>query len=173
MRALRKLRPELGARLVEVPVPEPGPGEVLLKVAAASICGTDQHIYLWNEWAAKRMRTPVTFGHEVAGHVVATGPEVHHIGEGSFVSAEGHVFCGFCPQCRKGRMHICENLRILGVDFDGGFADYVAIPVRDAWEVDPRIAPDVASIEGAFCKRARSLLKDNRAHEGAGSPLVV
>src|SRR5689334_3092557 len=119
MRALRKVRPEPGAELVEVPVPVPGAGEVLLKVAAASICGTDLHIYRWNEWAARRLRPPVTFGHEVAGYVVATGPEVHNVTAGAFVSAEGHVFCGFCPQCRKGRMHICENLRILGVDFDG------------------------------------------------------
>ena len=159
MRALRKLRPEPGAALVEVPVPAPGPGEVLLKVAAASICGTDQHIYQWNEWAAHRMRTPITFGHEVAGHVVATGPEVHHVKEGAFVSAEGHVFCGFCIQCRKGRMHICENLRILGVDFDGGFADYVVIPERNAWEVDPRIPPDVASIHDPFGNAVHTVFK--------------
>src|SRR5947208_13270940 len=167
MRALQKARPEPGAELVEVPVPAPGPGEIVLKVAAASICGTDQHIYQWNEWAAQRRRTPITFGHEVAGHVVATGPEVHHITEGAFVSGEGHVFCGFCIQCRKGRMHICENLRILGVDFDGGFSDYVVIPERNAWEVDPRIPPDVASIHDPFGNAVHTVFK------GAGDDVAT
>jgi threonine 3-dehydrogenase len=151
MRALRKTEPIPGARLVDVPVPEPGPGEVLIRVDAASICGTDLHIMNWNAWAAGRIRsTPLTFGHEVAGTVVATGPEVHHIRRGTFVSAEGHLFCGFCRLCRSGRSHICENLRILGVDVDGGFAEYVVLPERNAWEVDARIPPDVASIHDPF-----------------------
>jgi threonine 3-dehydrogenase len=173
MRALRKTGPVPGAELVEVPVPEPGPGEILLKVDAASVCGTDQHIYLWNEWAARRIRTPMTFGHEVAGHVVATGPEVHHITEGAFVSPEGHVFCGFCPQCRKGRMHICERLRILGVDFDGGFAEYVVFPERNAWEVDPRIPPDVASIHDPFGNAVHTVFKDKGADDVVASTVVV
>jgi threonine 3-dehydrogenase len=173
MRALRKTGPVSGAELVEVPVPEPRPGEVLLKVAAASICGTDMHIYGWDDWAAKRLRPPITFGHEVAGHVVAAGPEVHHVQVGAFVSAEGHVFCGFCPQCRKGRMHICERLRILGVDFDGGFADYVVIPERNAWEVDPRISPDVASIHDPFGNAVHTVLKDGGADDVVASTVVV
>jgi threonine 3-dehydrogenase len=151
MRALRKLRPESGAALVELPTPEPGPGEVVVRVEAASICGTDLHIYRWDSWAAHRITNlPLTFGHEVAGTVVGTGPEVHHLREGAFVSAEGHVFCGFCPPCRRGWMHICERLRILGVDFDGGFAEYVVLPERNAWEVDPRIPAEVASIHDPF-----------------------
>src|SRR5437763_6128297 len=101
MRALRKQRPGPGAELVEEPVPAPGPGEVLLRVAAASICGTDLHIYGWDDWAAKRIRLPMTFGHEVAGTVVATGAEVHHIRKGALLSAEGHVLCGFCLPCWK------------------------------------------------------------------------
>src|SRR5206468_12039861 len=157
----------------EVPVPEPGPGEVLLRVAAASICGTDLHIEGWDDWAAKRIHLPLTFGHEVAGTVVATGPEVHHVKEGAFVSAEGHVFCGFCPQCRKGRMHICENLRILGVDFDGGFADYVVIPERNAWEVDPRIPPDVASIHDPFGNAVHTAFSGEGAAELVGATVVV
>ncbi|MFN2545408.1 MAG: L-threonine 3-dehydrogenase [Actinomycetota bacterium] len=173
MRALRKVGPTPGAELVEVPVPEPGPGEVLLKVAAASICGTDIHIYGWDEWAAKRIKPPMTPGHEVAGHVVATGPEVHHVKEGAFVSAEGHVFCGFCPQCRKGRMHICERLRILGVDFDGGFAQYVVIPERNAWEVDPRIPPDVASIHDPFGNAVHTVFIDGGADDVVTATVVV
>src|SRR5436309_2045866 len=91
---LRKVSPGPGAELVEVPVPEPGEGEILVRVHAASVCGTDLHIYDWNEWAAARIRTPMTFGHELAGHVDAVGPEVHHIQPGTFVAAETHIACG-------------------------------------------------------------------------------
>jgi threonine 3-dehydrogenase len=173
MRALRKVRPGPGAELAEVPVPEPGPGEVLIEVAAASICGTDVHIFEWNSWAQKRIHPPLTFGHEVAGHVVATGPEVHHIQAGTFVSAEGHVFCGFCPQCRRGRQHTCERLKILGVDFDGGFAEYVTLPERNAWEVDPRIAPDVASIHDPFGNAVHTVFIEGGARDVVGSTVVV
>src|SRR6266540_6006073 len=108
MRALRKTEPRPGAELVDVPVPDPGEGEVLVRVHAASICGTDLHIYDWNEWAAGRIRAPMTFGHELAGHVAAVGPEVHHVQPGAFVAAETHIACGHCSTCRTGRAHICE-----------------------------------------------------------------
>ncbi|MCA1726806.1 MAG: L-threonine 3-dehydrogenase [Actinobacteria bacterium] len=173
MRALRKPRPEPGAELADVPVPEPGPGEVLIEVAAASICGTDLHIHDWDPWAAGRVRTPVTFGHEVAGKVVATGPEVHHVAPGAFVSVEGHVYCGFCPQCRKGRAHICERLRILGVDFDGAFAQYVAVPERNVWLVDKRIPPDVASIHDPFGNAVHTAFVAGGAEEIPTSTVVV
>ena len=151
MRALRKAEAGPGARLDEVPVPEPGPGEVLIEVQAASICGSDLHIYDWNPWAAGRIhRFPMTFGHEVAGRIAAVGPEVHHPDVGAFVAAETHLFCGHCRMCRTGRAHICENLRILGVDVDGAFADYVVIPAVNAWEVDPRIPAESASIMEPF-----------------------
>jgi threonine 3-dehydrogenase len=174
MRALRKMGPEAGARLVEVPVPTPGPGEVLIHVAAASICGTDLHIYGWDAWAEARLRQlPVTFGHEVAGTIEAVGPEVHHIRPGAFVAAEGHVFCGFCPPCRAGRAHICENLRILGVDFDGGFAEYVVLPERNAWEVDRRIAPEVASIHDPFGNAVHTAFISGGADEIPTATVVV
>jgi threonine 3-dehydrogenase len=157
-----------------VPVPAPGPGEVLVQVEAASICGTDVHIYEWDAWAAGRLTNlPMTFGHEVAGTVVATGPEVHHVQPGAFVSAEGHVFCGFCRLCRTGRAHICENLRILGVDFDGGFADYVVIPERNAWEVDPRIPPEVASIHDPFGNAVHTVFIDGGGEELMGATVAV
>ena len=159
---------------MEIPVPRPGPGEVLIEVAAASICGTDLHIYRWDRWAAGRIQTlPMTFGHEVAGTVVATGPEVHHIERGAFVSAEGHLFCGFCRLCRSGRMHICENLRILGVDLDGGFADYVILPERNTWEVDPRIPPDVASIHDPFGNAVHTIFNGGDTSDVATSAVVV
>jgi threonine 3-dehydrogenase len=132
-------------------VPEPSEGEVLVRVHAASICGTDVHIYDWNEWAQKRIpRLPMTFGHEVAGHVERVGPEVHHVKPGAFVAAETHISCGHCHTCRSGRAHICENLRILGVDTEGAFADYVLVPAQNAWEVGEGIDPDVASIMEPF-----------------------
>ena len=151
MRALRKTAPRAGAELVEIPVPDPGEGEVLVRVHAASICGTDLHIYDWNEWAQKRIsRLPMTFGHEVAGTVEAVGAEVHHLDRGAFVAAETHIACGRCTTCRTGRAHICENLRILGVDVEGAFADYLVIPAGNAWVVGEGIQPDTASIMEPF-----------------------
>jgi threonine 3-dehydrogenase len=174
MRALRKVRPEPGAELVEIPVPTPGAGDVLIRVEAASICGTDLHIYRWDSWAAHRIQSfPLTFGHEVAGTVVAVGPEVHHLKPGRFVSAEGHVFCGFCPPCRSGRAHICENLRILGVDFDGGFAEYVVLPERNAWEVDPRIPAEVASIHDPFGNAVHTIFIDGTVGDVVTGVVVV
>jgi threonine 3-dehydrogenase len=174
MLALRKVRAEPGAELAKVPVPTPGPGEVLIKVEAASICGTDLHFYRWDEWAAHRIKSlPLTFGHEVAGTIVATGPEVRNFKVGRFISAEGHVFCGFCPPCRSGRAHICERLRILGVDFDGGFADYLVLPERNAWEVDPRISPDVASIHDPFGNAVHSMFIDGTAADVVTGAVVV
>ncbi len=174
MRALRKVRQEPGAELIEIRVPRPGAGEVLIEVEAASICGTDLHIYTWDQWAAGRItQVPVTFGHEVAGYVRAVGSEVHHLRPGAFVSAEGHVFCGFCPPCRRGRAHICENLKILGVDFDGGFADYLVLPERNAWEVDKRIPPEVASIHDPFGNAVHTVFSGDGASELVTSTVVV
>jgi threonine 3-dehydrogenase len=174
MRALRKTGPRPGAELVEVPTPKPGPGEVLLKIEAASICGTDLHILRWDPWASGRITNlPMTFGHEVAGTVVALGPETHHLSPGAFVSAEGHVFCGFCPPCRSGRQHICERLRILGVDFDGGFADYVVIPERNAWKVDPRIPAEVASIHDPFGNAVHTVFVADGGAEVATAAVAV
>ncbi|MEO8291873.1 MAG: L-threonine 3-dehydrogenase [Actinomycetota bacterium] len=151
MRALRKTGRRSGAELEEIPIPIPGEGEVLVRVHAASICGTDLHIYDWNEWAEGRIpQVPMTFGHEVAGHVEAVGSEVHHVEPGAFVAAETHIACGRCGTCRTGRAHICENLRILGVDTDGAFADYVLVPAQNAWVVGEGIGPDVATIMEPF-----------------------
>jgi len=151
MRALRKTEKGPGAELVEIPVPGPGEGEVLVRVHAASICGTDLHIMDWNEWAERRIHdVPITFGHEVAGTVEAVGPEVHHLEPGTFVAAETHIACRHCSTCRTGREHICENLRILGVDTEGAFAELVVLPAHNAWVVGPGIDPDVASIMEPF-----------------------
>ncbi len=174
MRALRKTSPGPGAELVEVPVQEPGEGEVLVRVHAASLCGTDLHIYDWNEWAQSRIqRIPMTFGHEVAGWVESVGPEVHHVQPGTFVAAETHIACGHCSTCRTGRAHICENLRILGVDTDGVFAEYVVIPAANAWIVGEGIDPDVASIMEPFGNGVHATFGTEGGEDLATNPVAV
>ncbi|GIU95765.1 MAG: L-threonine 3-dehydrogenase [Gaiellaceae bacterium] len=151
MRAIRKRRAEPGLVLEEVPVPAPGPGEVLVRVEAASICGTDLHIRRWDEWSAERVTPPLTLGHELCGTVVALGSGVTSIGEGDYVSAESHVTCGVCFHCRTGKAHMCEQTRILGVDRDGGFADYVSIPASVAWQNDrAKLPPEIACLQEPF-----------------------
>ena len=146
----------------------------MVKVDAASICGTDLHIYAFDDWARRRITAfPLTFGHEVAGKVVARGSETHHPELGAFVSAETHLFCGHCRMCRSGRMHICENLRILGVDLDGAFAEYLVFPAANAWEVDHRIPVDVASIQEPFGNAVHTAFPGGMDPELATSAVAV
>jgi len=135
-----------GAEIREVKVPAFGPLDVLVKVKVASICGTDLHIYQWDRWAQKRIHPPLVPGHEFCGNVVALGDEVTSVKEGDFVSAEMHVACGKCLQCRTGDAHICQNVKIIGVDSDGAFAEYVVIPETNIWKLDPAIPQEYASI---------------------------
>ncbi len=128
MRALVKDEAAPGFRLREVPVPEPGPRDVLIRVHRAGICGTDLHIYQWDAWAASRVRPVRVIGHEFAGVVAEVGAAVHHIRSGDRVSGEGHIGCGHCYCCRTGQGHICDRVDILGIDVDGCFADYVVRP---------------------------------------------
>src|SRR5713226_1391386 len=146
MKALRKVRPERGAQLESVPVPGIGPNEVLVRVRAASICGTDLHIYGWDRWSQSRIKPPLTFGHEFCGVVERVGEEVSVVAPGEFVSAEMHVNCGHCHQCRVGEAHICQNLRIIGIDQDCCFAEFVRIPATNIWKIDPAIPEHYAAI---------------------------
>jgi threonine 3-dehydrogenase len=142
MRALAKMRPAPGAELVERPVPEPGAGEVLLHIEAASICGTDAHLYNWDPWAAEILKPPVIMGHELAGRVAATGRAVTRVKEGDLVGVESHIVDWTCAQCRAGDMHLCRNLKVIGAHVDGGFAEYVVIPETNAIEsngLDPAV----------------------------------
>lgn len=147
MKAVQKIEPAPGAVLVDVPVPTPGPGRVVVKIAATSICGTDQHIYVWNEWAQNRIKPPRIMGHEFAGDVVDVGPGVRTAKVGDYVSAESHVVCGHCVQCMLNEKHVCQNTRILGVDIDGCFAEFAVVPEENLWYNDPAIGPDVASVQ--------------------------
>jgi threonine 3-dehydrogenase len=146
MRALVKASPAPGAELQEVPVPEPGPGEVLVRVLAASVCGTDVHIERWDAWAEEHVRPPMIFGHEMAGVVVGHGPGAGRVGLGELVAAETHLVDWTCYQCRTGRAHVCQHLRILGVHAPGSFAQYAVIPETNAW-VSGSLAPEVAALQ--------------------------
>jgi len=129
-----------------VAVPAIGPTEVLARVKAASICGTDLHIYGWDRWSQGRIKPPLTLGHEFCGTVERVGDEVTAVKPGDFVSAEMHVNCGHCRQCRLGQAHICQNLRIIGIDQDGAFADFVRIPASNIIKLDPDIPEHYGAI---------------------------
>jgi threonine 3-dehydrogenase len=135
-----------GSVVRQVPVPQIGPDDVLVKVKVASVCGTDLHIYNWDQWAQNRIKPPLIPGHEFCGHVAAVGKNVTTVKEGDFVSAEMHVACGKCYQCRTGQAHICQNVTIIGVDANGAFAEYVKIPESNIWKIDPGIPADYASV---------------------------
>lgn len=142
MRALAKTAPGPGLELVDRPAPEPGQGEVLLRVDAASICGTDLHLFNWDDWAAENLVPPRILGHEIAGTVIAAGPGVTRVREGDLVGVESHLVDWTCAQCRRGQMHLCRNLRVIGVHTDGGFAERVVIPETNAIEsngLDPAV----------------------------------
>jgi len=146
MRALvKKARP--GADLCDVPVPGVGAHDVLIKVLAASICGTDLHIYSWDQWAQHRVEPPIVFGHEFAGRVVEVGDSVTLCSPGDFVAAESHVPCGVCYECTHGLSHICRRVPIIGVDRPGAFAQYVCIPEGNVWITHERFPPEIATIQ--------------------------
>jgi threonine 3-dehydrogenase len=149
MRALVK-QARRGAELQTVPVPKPGPKDVLVRVLAASVCGTDLHLYEWDEWAASRFKAPMTFGHEFCGEVVQCGAEVDNVSVGDYVTAETHVICHTCYQCRTGQGHVCENVSILGIDRPGIFADYAVVPAENAWKTDRRFPPEICTIQEPF-----------------------
>jgi threonine 3-dehydrogenase len=149
--ALRKVARKPGLVLDETPVPSIRDDEVLVRVEAASICGTDLHIFHWDPWSAHRIEPPVTIGHEFAGTVVEVGAGVRVVAPGDFVSAESHVTCGACFFCRTGRAHMCEHTLILGVDRDGALAGYVAVPESVVWQNDrSKLSPEIAALQEPF-----------------------
>lgn len=141
MKGLVKQFPVSGATLRDdLPVPVPADNEILVKVHIAAICGTDQHIYGWNEWAQQRVPLPMVFGHEISGEIVAVGAGVRGFQVGERVAAETHIPCNNCYQCRTGNQHNCEDMKIIGVHVPGGFSDYAIIPVDCAWKLDDAIS---------------------------------
>ena len=136
MQAIVKVERAPGLVVKSVPKPSPGSGEVLIAVRHAGVCGTDLHIADWDPWAQSRMNPPVVVGHEFAGEIVAVGDGVAELKTGQPVTAEGHIVCGHCLQCRTGNSHICRNTRIIGVDRDGAFAEYIVMPATNVLSLD-------------------------------------
>ncbi len=146
MRAIIKARAGRGLELAERVRPEPGPRDALIRMNAVGICGTDVHIYDWDAWSAGRIKPPVIVGHEFVGVVEAVGRDVAHIEAGTRISGEGHITCGHCRFCRTGRGHICRDVKIIGIDRDGCFAEYMAMPADNLWPVPDEISDRHAAV---------------------------
>lgn len=169
MKAIVKNEDGGGAVLKEVKIPEIGPQDVLIEARAVSICGTDLHIYNWDQWSASRVKPPLIIGHEIAGKIVEVGGEVEGWKVGDYVSVECHKICGQCYQCRTGQAHLCRNYSILGVDFDGVFADYVKVPATNLWRNKENLPPEVASLQDPIGNAVLTTL----SHEISTKTVVV
>ena len=150
MKALVKLRPEKGIWMEDVPVPSLGVNDVLIKIKKTAICGTDLHIYKWDDWSQKNIKTPLVIGHEYVGEIVDMGRGVENLKIGDRVTGEGHIACGHCRNCRRGKLHVCENSISVGVNRDGAFAEYLSLPAANVVKLDPRIPDEIAAIMDPF-----------------------
>ncbi|WP_105167109.1 L-threonine 3-dehydrogenase [Pseudoalteromonas sp. T1lg23B] len=150
MKALSKLKAEPGIWMTDAPKPEVGHNDLLIKIRKTAICGTDVHIYKWDEWAQKTIPTPMVVGHEYVGEVVDMGQEVRGFNIGDRVSGEGHITCGHCRNCRAGRVHLCRNTTGVGVNREGSFAEYLVIPAFNAFKIPDNISDELASIFDPF-----------------------
>lgn len=150
MNAIAKTERAKGLKLVQVPVPEPGDNEVLIRICKTAICGTDLHIYNWDEWSQKTLKPPVVTGHEYVGHIAKLGKNVKQYHEGQLVSGEGHIVCWHCRNCRAGNMQWCKHTKGVGVNRDGAFAEYLCIPASNVIEIDEDLNTDVVSFFDAF-----------------------
>ena len=150
MKALVKSKAERGIWLEDIDVPKPGHNDVLIKVARTAICGTDIHIYQWDDWASKTIPVPLAVGHEFSGEIVECGSEVKGFDIGDRVSAEGHITCGVCRNCRAGRRHLCINTVGVGVDRPGAFAEYLSVPAFNVFKLPDVITDDLAAILDPF-----------------------
>jgi threonine 3-dehydrogenase len=159
MRALVKQEAGPGLVMTEVPEPEIGINDVLIRVDRTGICGTDLHIEEWNEWAQQAVPVPLVIGHEFVGEIVEIGSNVKDYGPGDLVSGEGHVVCGRCRNCMAGRRHLCADARGIGVNRPGAFAELIALPVTNVWHHDASIDRDVAAIFDPFGNAVHSALQ--------------
>lgn len=171
MRALVKEGPRPGMVVREVPTPTCGPSDALIRVRHAGVCGTDLHIWQWDSWASNRLKPPVVIGHEFAGEIVALGREASAAGllaVGDRVTAEGHIVCGHCLQCRLGAAHLCQRTQIIGVDRDGAFADYIAMPASNVMKLDG-IPTEIGAIMDPLGNAVHTVLEG----DVAGSTVLV
>lgn len=150
MKSLAKLKAEPGIWMTDSPMPELGHNDLLIKIKKTAICGTDIHIYNWDEWSQKTIPVPMVVGHEYAGEVVSIGQEVKGFSIGDRVSGEGHITCGHCRNCRGGRTHLCRNTVGVGVNRAGSFAEYLVIPAFNAFKLPNEISDDLAAIFDPF-----------------------
>lgn len=150
MKALSKLKAEPGIWMTDVPKPELGHNDVMIKIRKTAICGTDVHIYNWDEWSQKTIPVPMVVGHEYIGEIVAIGQEVKGFKIGDRVSGEGHITCGHCRNCRGGRTHLCRNTIGVGVNREGCFAEYLVIPAFNAFKIPDNIPDEIAAIFDPF-----------------------
>lgn len=163
MKALVKKEAGKGIWMQDVKIPEVGTNDVLIKIKKTAICGTDLHIYKWDEWSQKTIKTPMTIGHEYVGIVTEVGPGVRNVKVGDRVTGEGHIACGHCRNCRRGEEHICENTVGVGVNRDGAFAEYLAIPESNVVKLDDSIPDEIAAIMDPF---------GNATHTALSFPLL-
>ncbi|MFO7339852.1 MAG: alcohol dehydrogenase catalytic domain-containing protein, partial [Lysobacteraceae bacterium] len=159
MKALVKREPAKGIWMEEVPVPAPGPNEVLIKVEKTAICGTDLHIYLWDEWSQRTIRPGLVIGHEFVGRIAELGPGVTGYRIGQRVSAEGHIVCGHCRNCRGGRPHLCPHTVGIGVNRDGAFAEYIVMPASNLWPVPDPVPSELAAFFDPYGNAAHCALE--------------
>ncbi|HQV09122.1 MAG TPA: L-threonine 3-dehydrogenase, partial [Thauera sp.] len=165
MKALAKLTPSVGLTLTTVDKPEVGPNDVLIKIKKTAICGTDIHIWKWDEWAQKTIPVPMHVGHEYVGVIAEMGQEVRGFKIGDRVSGEGHITCGFCRNCRAGRRHLCRNTVGVGVNRAGAFAEYLSIPAVNAFKIPDDISDDLAAIFDPFGNATHTALSFNLVGE--------
>ncbi len=163
MKALVKSRPEAGLWMEEVPVPEPGINDVLIRILKTGICGTDLHIYNWDAWAQKTIPVPLVVGHEFVGRVEQVGGNVTGFQPGDLVSGEGHLVCGRCRNCMAGRRHLCPHTQGVGVNRPGAFAEYLCIPMTNVWGADPHIPLDVLACFDPLGNAVHTALELRRA----------
>lgn len=165
MKALAKLKPEPGIWMTDVPEPEVGHNDLLIKINKTAICGTDVHIYNWDHWSQENVPVGLVTGHEYAGEVVGMGQEVQGFNVGDRVSGEGHITCGHCRNCRAGRRHLCRNTQGVGVNRAGAFAEYLVIPAFNAFKLPDEVTDDMASIFDPFGNAVHTALSFNLVAE--------
>lgn len=163
MKAIVKSKQEKGLWMEDKPIPQVGINDVLIKIKKTAICGTDLHIYEWDEWAKETINTPLIIGHEYMGEVVEVGKGVENVRIGDRVTGEGHIACGHCRNCRRGKLHVCENTIGIGVNRDGAFAEYLSLPESNVVHLDKRIPDEIASIMDPF---------GNATHTALSFPLL-
>jgi threonine 3-dehydrogenase len=165
MKALVKAKAEKGIWMEDIPMPSIGPNDVLIRMRKTAICGTDMHIWHWDEWAQRTIPVPMAVGHEYCGEIVELGSEVRGLKVGDRVSGEGHITCGYCRNCRAGRRHLCRNTEGVGVNRAGCFAEYMSLPASNVFKLPPTVSDDIAAIMDPFGNATHTALSFNMVGE--------